>query len=85
MALGGTTLAAVGETDPAKLDERLNSAQAVIQEIMATPDRAIPRHHREPRSQAATLGDEPAGLSPNLQQHFLHYILREIWFAQNSQ
>ena len=37
-----TTLAAVGQ-DHAKLDERLNSAQAVIQEIMATPDKGIPQ------------------------------------------
>src|SRR5271156_4042973 len=42
MALLGTTLAAVGETDPAKLADRLNNAQAVVQEIMATPDKGIP-------------------------------------------
>lgn len=29
--------------DKAKLDERLNSAQAVIQQIMATPDKSIPQ------------------------------------------
>jgi len=37
-----TTLAAVGQ-DHAKLDERLTSAQAVIQEVMATPDKGIPQ------------------------------------------
>ena len=37
-----TTLAGVAQ-DHAKLDERLNSAQAVIQEIMATPDKGIPQ------------------------------------------
>jgi lipid-binding SYLF domain-containing protein len=40
--LSTTTLAAVGQ-DHAKLDERLTSAQAVIQEIMATPDKGIPQ------------------------------------------
>ncbi|MGP8258753.1 MAG: lipid-binding SYLF domain-containing protein [Acidobacteriaceae bacterium] len=37
-----TTLAAVAQ-DHAKLDERLTSAQAVIQEVMATPDKGIPQ------------------------------------------
>jgi lipid-binding SYLF domain-containing protein len=37
-----TTLAAVGQNH-AKLDERLTSAQAVIQEVMATPDKGIPQ------------------------------------------
>jgi lipid-binding SYLF domain-containing protein len=37
-----TTIAAVGQ-DHAKLDERLTSAQAVIQEVMATPDKGIPQ------------------------------------------
>jgi lipid-binding SYLF domain-containing protein len=40
--LSTTTLAAVGQ-DHAKLDERLTSAQAVIQEVMATPDKGIPQ------------------------------------------
>lgn len=42
MALVGTSLSAFGATDKAKLDERLNSAKAVITEIMATPDKGIP-------------------------------------------
>jgi len=42
LALCGTTLAAFGENDRGKLDERLTSAQAVMNEIMATPDRGIP-------------------------------------------
>ena len=37
-----TTLAAVGQ-DHAKLDERLTSAQNVLQEVMATPDKGIPQ------------------------------------------
>jgi lipid-binding SYLF domain-containing protein len=37
-----TTLAGVAQ-DHAKLDERLNNAQAVIQEVMATPDKGIPQ------------------------------------------
>ena len=40
--LSTTTLAAVAQ-DHAKLDERLTSAQAVIQEVMATPDKGIPQ------------------------------------------
>jgi lipid-binding SYLF domain-containing protein len=42
MAFCGSTLAALGESDKGKLDERLTSAQAVMNEIMATPDRGIP-------------------------------------------
>ena len=41
--LATTSLTAFGEADKAKLDERLNSAQAVLNEIMATPDKGIPR------------------------------------------
>jgi lipid-binding SYLF domain-containing protein len=40
--VAATTLTAVGQ-DRAKLDERLSSAQAVVQEIMATPDKGIPQ------------------------------------------
>jgi SH3 domain-containing YSC84-like protein 1 len=42
LALLTTTLGAVAESDIAKLDERLTSAQAVLNEIMATPDKGIP-------------------------------------------
>lgn len=42
LALVATSLSAFGETDKAKLVERLNNAQAVITQIMATPDKAIP-------------------------------------------
>jgi lipid-binding SYLF domain-containing protein len=41
--LATTSLTAFGEADKAKLDERLTSAQAVLNEIMATPDKGIPR------------------------------------------
>ena len=34
---------AFGQSDKTKLDERLRSAQAVIQEVMATPDKSIPQ------------------------------------------
>jgi lipid-binding SYLF domain-containing protein len=37
-----TTVSAVGQ-EHAKLDERLTSAQNVIQEVMATPDKGIPQ------------------------------------------
>jgi lipid-binding SYLF domain-containing protein len=40
--LSSTTLASFGQ-DHAKLDERLTSAQAVLQEVMATPDKGIPQ------------------------------------------
>jgi lipid-binding SYLF domain-containing protein len=42
LALAATTLQGLAETDKAKLDERLTSAQAVLNEVMATPDRGIP-------------------------------------------
>jgi lipid-binding SYLF domain-containing protein len=37
------SFAAGGDTDKAKLDERLNSAREVIDEVMATPDKGIPQ------------------------------------------
>jgi lipid-binding SYLF domain-containing protein len=37
-----STLAAFSQDDKAKLDERLTSAQDVMNEIMATPDKGIP-------------------------------------------
>ncbi len=40
--LSSTTLASFGQ-DHAKLDERLTSAQTVLQEVMATPDKGIPQ------------------------------------------
>jgi SH3 domain-containing YSC84-like protein 1 len=43
VTVGATTLQAVAQGDHAKLDERLNSAQAVLNEIMATPDKGIPK------------------------------------------
>src|SRR6201747_134445 len=43
MALAASSLAAFGEADKAKLDERLLSARDVINEVMATPDRGIPQ------------------------------------------
>jgi lipid-binding SYLF domain-containing protein len=43
LALLTTTLSGFAESDKAKLDERLTAAQAVINEIMATPDKGIPR------------------------------------------
>ena len=39
------TLGPSPRTIKAKLDERLTSAQAVINEIMATPDKGIPQRH----------------------------------------
>jgi SH3 domain-containing YSC84-like protein 1 len=42
LAIAATTLPAVGQ-DMAKLDERLNSSKLVLNEIMATPDKGIPR------------------------------------------
>ena len=42
LALVATSLTAFGEDDKAKLTERLNNAQAVITQVMATPDKAIP-------------------------------------------
>ncbi|NYF79788.1 lipid-binding SYLF domain-containing protein [Granulicella arctica] len=43
IALATTAVSAFGATDRSKLDERLNSAQAVVHEIMATPDKGIPQ------------------------------------------
>ena len=43
LALMTTTLSAFAEGDQAKLDDRLTSAQEVLNQIMATPDRGIPR------------------------------------------
>lgn len=37
------SVAAHGETDKAKLTERLTDAQQVVQQIMATPDKGIPQ------------------------------------------
>ncbi len=42
MALAASSFSAFAATDKAKLDERLNNAKAVIQEIMKTPDKSIP-------------------------------------------
>lgn len=42
LAVGATT-ASFAETDRAKLDERMNDARMVINEIMATPDKGIPQ------------------------------------------
>jgi lipid-binding SYLF domain-containing protein len=43
MALAASSLAAFGEADKAKLDERLLSARDVVNEVMATPDKGIPQ------------------------------------------
>jgi lipid-binding SYLF domain-containing protein len=43
MALTATSLSAFGEADKATIDQRLMSARAVIQEVMATPDKGIPQ------------------------------------------
>ncbi len=43
MAMAATSLTALGETDKAKLDERLTAASAVLNEVMATPDKGIPQ------------------------------------------
>jgi lipid-binding SYLF domain-containing protein len=43
LALAATSLAALGETDKAKIDERLVSARDVVNEVMATPDKGIPQ------------------------------------------
>jgi lipid-binding SYLF domain-containing protein len=42
LALVASSLSAFGETDKAKLTERLANATAVINQIMATPDKGIP-------------------------------------------
>ena len=39
----GASQVSSAETDKAKLDERLNNARAVLNEIMATPDKGIPQ------------------------------------------
>ncbi len=39
----GACQVASAETDKAKLDERLNNARAVLNEVMATPDKGIPQ------------------------------------------
>jgi len=41
--LAAASLSAFGATDKAKLDERLTNAQAVIKEVMGTPDKGIPQ------------------------------------------
>jgi len=43
LALTATSLSAFGESDKAKIDERLISARDVINEVMATPDKGIPQ------------------------------------------
>jgi lipid-binding SYLF domain-containing protein len=42
VAMAASSLSAFGETDKAKLTERLANASAVVNEIMATPDKGIP-------------------------------------------
>jgi lipid-binding SYLF domain-containing protein len=43
LALAATSLSAFAAGDKQKLDERLTSAQDVVNEIMATPDKGIPQ------------------------------------------
>lgn len=43
MTLAAMSLPAFGASDKAKLDERLTGAEAVIKEVMATPDKGIPQ------------------------------------------
>jgi lipid-binding SYLF domain-containing protein len=43
IVLATSTLSCVAQADHAKLDERLDAAQAVMNEIMATPDKGIPQ------------------------------------------
>jgi lipid-binding SYLF domain-containing protein len=43
MALLATTLSGFAQDDMTKVEDRLTSAQAVMNEIMATPDKGIPR------------------------------------------
>jgi lipid-binding SYLF domain-containing protein len=43
IALAATSLSAFAAGDKAKIAERLTSAQAVVNEIMSTPDRGIPQ------------------------------------------
>lgn len=42
VALCITSVQAFAATDKSKLDERLTDAQSILQEIMATPDKAVP-------------------------------------------
>src|SRR5271155_3449024 len=42
-ALAASSLSAYGAQDRAKIQERLESARSVIDEVMATPDRGIPQ------------------------------------------
>src|ERR1700761_9564794 len=43
LALAVSTVSSLAEADKSKLDERLTNAQAVMNEIMATPDKGIPQ------------------------------------------
>jgi len=43
LAVTASSVAAFGASDRAKLDDRLGSARAVIDEVMSTPDRGIPQ------------------------------------------
>ena len=43
VTLAAMALPAFGDTDKAKVQERLTNAQAVLNEIMATPDKGIPQ------------------------------------------
>ncbi|GAC1358011.1 MAG: hypothetical protein NVSMB3_04950 [Acidobacteriaceae bacterium] len=43
MTLAALSLPAFGASDKAKLDDRLKDAQAVINEVMSTPDKGIPQ------------------------------------------
>ena len=43
VTLAAMSLPAFGASDKSKLDERLTSAQAVVNEIMSTPDKGIPQ------------------------------------------
>lgn len=42
LALVATSMSAFGESEKEKLAERLNSAESVITQVMATPDKSIP-------------------------------------------
>ena len=43
VALAISSLSAYGASDRAKIQERLEAARTVIDEVMATPDRGIPQ------------------------------------------
>jgi lipid-binding SYLF domain-containing protein len=43
LAMAATSMSAFAEADRAKLDQRLANASAVLNEIMATPDKGIPQ------------------------------------------